>query len=98
LSSFGSVESVGVEGTGSYGSGLARHLTEQAIQVIEVNRPNRQVRRAHGKSDTVDAIAAARAVISGQARVRPKAHNGNVEALRAFSWCTARRPRPAPRP
>ena len=39
---------------------------------VDVNRPNRQVRRRHGKSDTVDAVAAARAVISGQATVIPK--------------------------
>jgi transposase len=84
LSSFGPVQVIGVEGTGSYGAGLARHLAEQEVPVIEVNRPNRQVRRAHGKSDVVDAIAAARAVISEQAAVTPKAHNGNVEALRAL--------------
>ena len=84
LVSFGPVESVGVEGTGSYGSGLARHLAEAGVTVIEVNRPNRQVRRRHGKSDTVDAIAAARAVISGQATTEPKAHDGAVEALRAL--------------
>ena len=52
--------------------------------VIEVDRPNRQVRRRHGKSDVIDAIAAARAVVSDQATVIPKAHNGNVEALRAL--------------
>jgi len=84
LRSFGQLQAVGVEGTGSYGSGLARHLAEHAVMVVEVSRPNRQVRRAHGKSDIVDAIAAARAVISGQARVTPKSHNGTVEALRAL--------------
>ena len=84
LVSFGPVEVVGVEGTGSYGSGLARHLAESGVAVIEVNRPNRQVRRRHGKSDIVDAIAAARAVISGQATVIPKTHDGSVEALRAL--------------
>lgn len=84
LVSFGPLASVGVEGTGSYGSGLARYLAEAGVSVIEVNRPNRQVRRRHGKSDTVDAIAAARAVISGQATTAPKAHDGAVEALRAL--------------
>jgi len=84
LASFGPVEAVGVEGTGSYGSGLARHLAEAGVRVVEVNRPNRQVRRRHGKSDTVDAIAAARAVISGQATTPPKSHDGAVEALRAL--------------
>ena len=57
----------GVEGTGSYGAALARHLTGAGVQVIEVARPNRQVRRRHGKTDVVDAIAAARAVLSGEA-------------------------------
>ena len=84
LVSFGPVTVVGVEGTGSYGAGLARHLAEVGVRVVEVNRPNRQVRRRHGKSDTVDAIAAARAVISGQATVIPKTHDGSVEALRAL--------------
>ena len=84
LGSFGQLAQVGVEGTGSYGSGLARHLADRDVVVVEVNRPNRQARRAHGKNDTVDAIAAARAVISGQATITPKSHNGTVEALRAL--------------
>lgn len=62
LRGFGEVGRVGVEGTGSYGAALARHLTSQDVTVIEVSRPNRQVRRRHGKTDVVDAIAAARAV------------------------------------
>ena len=82
LSSFGPLHAVGVEGTGSYGSGLARHLAENDVRVIEVSRPNRQLRRRHGKSDVIDAIAAARAVVSGQASATPKAHDGPVEALR----------------
>ena len=52
-----------MEGTGSYGSALARHLAAPGVEVIEVSRPNRQVRRRHGKTDVVDAIAAARAVL-----------------------------------
>jgi transposase len=62
LESFGPLHQVGVEGTGSYGAALARHLAEHEVVVIEVARPNRQVRRRHGKTDVVDAIAAARAV------------------------------------
>ncbi len=50
--------------------------------MIEVSRPNRQVRRRHGKTDTVDAVAAARAVMSGEASATPKTHNGSVESLR----------------
>ena len=82
LSSHGELGPVGVEGTGSYGAALARHLTEQGVSVLEVSRPNRQVRRRHGKTDVVDAIAAARAVLSGEATATPKTHDGPVEALR----------------
>jgi transposase len=65
LRSFGSVDKVGVEGTGSYGAGLTRLLLAQGITVVEVDRPNRQVRRRGGKSDPQDAINAARAAMSG---------------------------------
>jgi transposase len=51
LASFGPVERVGVEGTGAYGAGLSRHLHSLGVEVIEVDRPNRQLRRARGKSD-----------------------------------------------
>ena len=84
LRSFGDLGRVGVEGTGSYGVALSRHLTSQGVQVIEVARPNRQVRRRYGKTDVVDAIAAARAVMSGEASATPKSHDGAVEALRAL--------------
>jgi len=84
LQAFGPVHKVGVEGTGSYGAALARHLTENDVAVIEVARPNRQVRRRYGKSDVVDAIAAARAVLSGEATATPKSHDGPVEGLRVL--------------
>ena len=82
LRQHGQVGKVGVEGTGSYGAALARHLAGAGIEVIEVARPNRQVRRRYGKTDIVDAIAAARAVQSGEATGKPKSHDGPVEALR----------------
>lgn len=82
LSAFGSVTQVGVEGTGSYGSGLARHLTAAGVAVAEVNRPNRANRRGRGKSDTIDAENAARAVLAGTATATPKARDGIVEAIR----------------
>lgn len=84
LGSFGPVDRVGVEGTGTYGAGLARHLAASGITVIEVDRPNRQERRRNGKSDELDAIEAARAALSGRARGRAKAATGNVEALRTL--------------
>jgi transposase len=82
LRSFGALEVVGVEGTGAWGAGLARFLTAQGVAVVEVQRPNRQHRRRHGKSDPADAIGAARAVQSGEASGVPKAATGSVEAIR----------------
>ncbi len=84
LASLGYIERVGVEGTGSHGVGLARFLTTAGIDVLEVDRPNRQLRRRKGKSDPTDALAAARAALSGQASVTPKAHNGPVEQMRVL--------------
>ena len=89
LRSLGPVERIGVEGTGTYGAGLTRYLLAEAVAVVEVNRPNRQLRRRHGKSDPVDAIAAARAAQSGEASGEAKTRSGAVEAIRALR--TARR-------
>ena len=80
----GVVVRVGVEGTGSWGAGLARYLTGEEIEVVEVDRPNRQLRRLRGKSDPVDAEAAARAALNGEAKGTPKARTGPVEAIRAL--------------
>lgn len=82
LQSFGTVARVGVEGTGSYGAGLTRDLRAAGLEVVEVNRPNRQLRRRLGKSDPVDAEAAARAALAGQALGTPKAQDGRVEVIR----------------
>ncbi|MFE4814869.1 transposase [Streptomyces sp. NPDC056704] len=80
--SFGDLHHPGVEGTGSYGAALCRYLLSQNVQVIEVNRPDRAARRRSGKSDEVDAEAAARAVLGGRATARPKHTSGTVEDLR----------------
>jgi transposase len=85
LGDHGEVSVVGVEGTGSYGAGLTRYLARAGIAVVEVDRPNRQVRRREGKSDPVDAVAAARAALSGQALGTPKRRSGDVEAIRVLS-------------
>ena len=85
MGSFGALTRVGVEGTGSYGAGLARHLSAAGVAVVEVNRPNRQMRRRRGKTDTVDAEAAARAALDGAAVCVPKSADGTVEAIRMVS-------------
>ena len=85
LGGFGTVALVGIEGTGSYGAGLARHVTAAGIRVVEVDRSDRQDRRRQGKSDPLDAVSAARAAQSGRARGAPKGQDGAVEAIRALT-------------
>ena len=82
LCGHGEVLAVGVEGTGSWGAGLSRFLRARGVNVIEVNRTNRQTRRRKGKTDTVDAEAAARAVLAGDATVIPKSGDGPIESVR----------------
>jgi transposase len=84
LLSFGELELVGVEGTGSYGAGLTRFLHAHHVSVVEVDRPNRQRRRRRGKSDPQDAISAARAAQSGDSCGLAKTRDGNVEAMRVL--------------
>ena len=78
----GQVHAFGIEGTGSYGAGLARFLTDQSYRVVEVNRPDRSVRYRKGKSDPTDAEMAARAVLAGVADATPKSGEGEVEMIR----------------
>jgi transposase len=84
LRGFGTVCLVGIEGTGSYGAGLARHITAAGVRVVEVDRSDRQDRRRQGKSDPLDAVSAARAAQSGRARGAPKGRDGAVEAIRVL--------------
>ncbi len=84
LVGFGEVEQIGVEGTGSWGVGLTRFLGDHDVMVVEVDRPNRQKRRKVGKSDPTDAVAAARAALSGEASVTPKSRNGPIEQMRVL--------------
>lgn len=84
LRSFGTPVRVGVEGTGAYGAGLARYLHHQKITVLEIDRPDRKARRWQGKSDPVDAEAAAKAALTGRRTGIPKQRDGHVEAIRAL--------------
>ncbi|XES00937.1 IS110 family transposase [Streptomyces sp. S1D4-11] len=80
----GTVRRAGVEGTGTFGAGLSLYLLAQHVEVYEVNRPDRTARRLLGKSDPLDAQAAARAVLSGRARARAKTGDGPVHSARMF--------------
>jgi transposase len=79
---FGQVQRVGVEGTGSYGARLTRHLQAAGIVVVEVNRPHAHTRARRGKSDAIDAEAAARKVLADECVAMPKDTSGMVEAIR----------------
>ncbi|MDQ6670230.1 MAG: transposase, partial [Chloroflexota bacterium] len=81
---FGTLVRVGIEGTGSYGAGLARWLRARGHVVVEVERPKRQTRRRNGKSDPIDAEAAARAVQAGTATGQPKTGDGPIEMIRSL--------------
>jgi transposase len=83
--SLGTLTRAGVEGTGTYGASLARHLAAAGVSVLEINRPDRSRRRRLGKSDPTDAENAARAVLAGEATGQSKSQNGLVEALRAVT-------------
>jgi len=82
LRSFGEIERVGVESTGSYAAGLTRYLVGEAVQVLEVNQPHVHTRRRRGKSDAIDAEMAARHALSLATAVIPKQTTGIVEAIR----------------
>jgi transposase len=82
LVALGTVKTVGVESSGSYGAELTRILTKAGIPVVEVNRPHAHVRHRRGKSDAVDAEAAARKVLAGESNGVPKDTSGAVEAIR----------------
>jgi transposase len=84
MNSFGALEAVGVEGSGNYGAGLTRFLLTEGVRVVEVVRPDRRARRFNGKSDTLDAQNAARAVLAGERTSAPKHRDGGVEALRVL--------------
>jgi len=84
---FGPVRCAGIEGTSSYGAGLARHLRARGIEVLEVERPKRRgrsSRRNVEKSDPLDAESAARAVLAGETSGVPKSGEGCVEMIRAL--------------
>jgi transposase len=98
LGDHGDLDAVGVEGTGTCGAALTRHLRTAGLTVVEVDRPDRRSRRAHGKSDPLDAYAAARAVLSGSAAVVPKLRDGRVEAIRALRVARSSAVKPVARP
>ena len=96
MRSFGDLQRIGVESTGSYGAGLLRFMQQAGVTVLEVTAPDRQDRRKRGKNDDLDAKNAAHAAFAGNRTVTPRSRDGMIEALRVLVACrktavTARR-------
>ncbi|MFG2637956.1 transposase [Streptomyces sp. NPDC048362] len=84
MRSHGVLGAAGVEATGAYGAELARVLTAAGVAVVDVDRPYSKTHRMKGKSDPIDAYAAATALLSGRAAGTPKSRDGMVEAIRVL--------------
>ena len=82
LEGFGQVRLVGIESTGACAAGLVRFLSAHGVTVVEVDQPHAHTRRRRGKSDRVDAEAAARKALADEATVVPKDSSGIVESIR----------------
>lgn len=82
VSSFGLIDRIGIESTGSYAAGLTRYLLKQGLEVIEVNTPHAHTRARKGKNDAIDAEAAARKVLANNETTVPKDTTSTVESIR----------------
>ena len=87
MGSFGDIQRIGIESTGSYGAGLLRFVQKAGIEVLEVTTPDRQDRRRRGKNDDLDAQNAAHAAFAGKRTVTPRSSDGMVESLRVLTAC-----------
>src|SRR5215468_575269 len=87
MRSFGELQRIGIESTGSYGAGLLRFMQQAKVPVLEVTTPDRQDRRRRGKNDDLDAQNAAHAAFAGQRTVTPRSRDGMIESLRVLMAC-----------
>ncbi len=87
MTSFGALKRIGVQCTGTYGSGLLRYLQNAGLEVLEVSAPDQMERRKRGKNDTIDAECAAHAAFSGIKTVTPKTRDGMIESPRVLKTC-----------
>ena len=87
MRTFGSLQRVGIEATGSYGAGLLRYMQKAGVEVLEVTTPDKHDRRKRGKNDDLDAQNAAHAAFAGKRTVTPKSRDGMIESLRVLKAC-----------
>ncbi len=95
MATFGSIQRIGVECTGTYGSELLRYLHKAGVEVFEVTAPDCMERRRRGKSDTIGAESAAHAAFSEIRTVTPKTRDGMIESLRVLKLAEKQRYLPA---
>jgi transposase len=82
MRSFGDLQRIGVECTGSYGAGLLRYMQTAGVDILEVTAPDKLDRRRRGKNDDFDAQSAAHAAFAKRRTVTPRSRDGMVESLR----------------
>ena len=87
MRSYGSLQRVGVEATGTSCAGLLRYLQHAGVKVLEVTAPDPHDRRKRGKTDDLDAQNAAHAAFAGRRTVTPKSRDGMIESLRVLKAC-----------
>jgi transposase len=87
MRSFGDLQRIGVECTGSYGAGLLRYMQTAGVDVLEVTAPDKLDRRRRGKNDDFDAQSAAHAAFAKRRTVTPRSRDGMVESLRVLKVC-----------
>lgn len=87
MRSFGHLQRIGVEATGTYGAGLLRFMQRAGVEVLEVTTPDKHDRRKRGKNDDLDAQNAAHAAFAGKRTVTPKTRDGMIESLRVLKAC-----------
>src|ERR1700750_459558 len=87
MRTFGSLQRVGIEATGTYGAGVLRYMQKAGVEVLEVTTPDKHDRRKRGKNDDLDAQNAAHAAFAGKRTVTPKSRDGMIESLRVLKAC-----------
>lgn len=87
MRSFGDLQRIGTECSGSYGAGLLRYMQAAGVEVLEVTAPDKHDRRRRGKNDDFDAESAAHAAFAERHTVTPRSRDGMVESLRVLRVC-----------
>lgn len=89
VSRFGLIEAIGIESSGAYGAGLTRYLIAAQVTVLEAPTSDKAGRARRGKTDQIDALAAARHILAGDG-ITVKDTSGAIESIRILAAVRAR--------